>query len=215
MRPSLLRWAKAKDIEMKLINEICRVLLACCRRIYAVLNRCACNAYVVAEAGVDFTGTARVCNGLKQPDAIRLGRKVMVEGELYIFKHGGSIEIGEFSYVGKGTLIRSGESIKIGRHVLVSHGVNIFDTNSHEVNFEERAEQYMIALDSGQNPEKGSVETAPVVIDDHVWISFGVTILKGIHVGEGAIIAANSVVTKDVPPFTLVAGNPAKCVKTL
>lgn len=215
MRPWSLRLVQFKDIEMKLINKICRLLIACCRRIYAILNSCACSAYVVAEAGVDFTGSAHVCNGLKQSNAIRLGRKVMVEGELYIFKHGGSIEIGEFSYVGKGTLIRSGESIKIGRHVLISHGVNIFDTNSHEVDFEERAEQYMIALDSGQSPEKGSVETAPIIIDDNVWISFGVTILKGIHVGEGAIIAANSVVTKDVLPFTLVAGNPAKYVKTL
>ena len=52
-------------------------------------------------------------------------------------------------------------------------------------------------------------------VKDYVWISFGATILKGVTIGEGAIVAANAVVTKDVPAFTLVAGNPAIVVKKL
>jgi acetyltransferase-like isoleucine patch superfamily enzyme len=56
---------------------------------------------------------------------------------------------------------------------------------------------------------------SPVVIEDKVWIGFNVIILKGVRVGEGAVVAAGSVVTKDVPPYCVVAGNPAHVVKEL
>ncbi|MCZ8192279.1 MAG: DapH/DapD/GlmU-related protein, partial [Microcystis sp. LE19-338.1B] len=59
------------------------------------------------------------------------------------------------------------------------------------------------------------IQSAPVVIEDHVWIGFNVGILKGVTIGKGAIIGAGSVVTKDVEPFTVVAGNPAKIIKRL
>jgi acetyltransferase-like isoleucine patch superfamily enzyme len=54
-----------------------------------------------------------------------------------------------------------------------------------------------------------------VVIEDHVWIGFNVGILKGVTIGKGAIIGAGSVLTEDVEPFTVVAGNPAKIIKRL
>ena len=53
----------------------------------------------------------------------------------------------------------------------------------------------------------------PIVIEDYVWIATGAMILPGVTVGEGAVVAAGSVVTKDVPPWTVVAGNPAREVK--
>ena len=55
---------------------------------------------------------------------------------------------------------------------------------------------------------------APIVIQDHVWLGMNVIVLKGVTIGEGAIVAAGSIVTKDVPPHCLVAGVPAKVVKT-
>jgi len=70
-------------------------------------------------------------------------------------------------------------------------------------------------LKFGHPIEKAGIETGMINIADNVWISFGVTILKNVSIGKGAIIAASSVVTKDVPPFTVVAGNPAKVVKQL
>lgn len=54
---------------------------------------------------------------------------------------------------------------------------------------------------------------APIVIEDNVWIGARSVILKGVTIGEGSIVACDSVVTKDVPPFTIVAGNPARVVK--
>ena len=59
------------------------------------------------------------------------------------------------------------------------------------------------------------VKSAPIVIQDKCWIGFNTIILKGVTIGEGAIVAAGSLVTKDVAPYTLVAGNPAKFVKDL
>jgi galactoside O-acetyltransferase len=60
-----------------------------------------------------------------------------------------------------------------------------------------------------------NVGSAPITIEDRVWIGFGVTILKGVVVGEGAIVASCSVVTRNVEPYTIVAGNPAKVVRQL
>jgi acetyltransferase-like isoleucine patch superfamily enzyme len=54
-----------------------------------------------------------------------------------------------------------------------------------------------------------------VIIDDDAWIGAGALVLKGVHIGRGAIVAAHSVVTKDVPPFVLVAGSPARVVRKL
>lgn len=61
--------------------------------------------------------------------------------------------------------------------------------------------------------KQGLTEKKPVVIENDVWIGARVTILPGVHVGSGSIIAAGSVVTKDVPPYAVVGGNPAKIIK--
>lgn len=61
---------------------------------------------------------------------------------------------------------------------------------------------------------QGYEEEKPVVIGDDVWIGSRVTILPGVHIGEGAIIGASSVVTKDVPAYSIVGGNPAKVIKS-
>lgn len=111
--------------------------------------------------------------------------------------------------------IWSGESIKIGNNVLISHNVNIIDSNSHELNYLERADGYVNLITKGHPKEKGSIKTKPIVIEDYAWINFNSIILKGVTVGKGAIIAAGSVVTNDVPPFTLVAGNPAVIIKKI
>ena len=71
-----------------------------------------------------------------------------------------------------------------------------------------------IIMDSDVHRICGTANTAPIVIGNHVWIGMGAIILKGVHIGDNAVIAAGSVVTHDVPSNTVVAGNPAKVIKS-
>ena len=86
-------------------------------------------------------------------------------------------------------------SISIGDGCAISQNVTIRDSDNHEV------------------IREGYEKSAPIVIEDHVWIGINSTILKGVHIGEGSIIAAGSVVTKNCPPNSLVAGVPARVIK--
>jgi acetyltransferase-like isoleucine patch superfamily enzyme len=146
---------------------------------------------------------------------IVIGNGTMICSELLIFKYGGSISIGNNSYLGKGTRVWSGCSVSIGSNVLISHNCNIVDTDSHEIDSIERSQRYTDLITNGHWDTKGSIKVAKIEIKDYAWISFGVTILKGVTIGEGAIIGANSVVTKDVPDYTVAIGNPAKIIRNL
>lgn len=158
---------------------------------------------------------AQVKTMWNETNEIYIGENTHIRGELMLFPYGGKIEIGNYCYIGDHTRIWSGESITIGNHVFVSHNVNIMDTNAHEIDAYERELSYRRLLENGLPTEKGNVETQAIIIEDHVWIGFNAIILKGVKIGEGAIIAAGAVVTKDVPSFSLVAGNPATTIKKI
>jgi maltose O-acetyltransferase len=90
--------------------------------------------------------------------------------------------------------------------VLISHDVNIHDGASHSLNAAERHQHYQSIRTRGHpsNPaELPGLHNAPIIIEDDVWISFGVTILKGVRIGAESVIAAGALVTHDVPPRTL------------
>lgn len=170
----------------------------------------------VTNMGGYFLDGAIVINLSNNINNIIIGKNSYINGELKTLIYGGKITIGENSYVGLSTKVWSGEHISIGNNVLISHNVHIIDTTSHEINHLERAESFSNTVEKGGNyTVKGSVKTSPIIIEDYVWINFNVIILKGVTIGKGAIIAAGSVVTKDVQAFVLVGGNPAKVIKTL
>lgn len=97
-------------------------------------------------------------------------------------------------YINNNATIDCFESITIGNGVAISKGVTIRDSDNHLI-------------------DRNKKMSAPVVIDDNVWIGLNATILKGVHIGKGAVVAAGAVVTKDVPAYTLVGGVPAKIIK--
>ena len=113
--------------------------------------------------------------------------------------------IGDRSFIGHDCGFNIGRSVRIGRFCLLASRVLVFDMDGHTVDAGKR-----------RSGEPQPVETiAPVIIGDDVWIGNGAVILKGVSVGDRAIIAARSVVTRDVPSDTVVAGNPARVVKHL
>lgn len=171
-----------------------------------------CHQEVTHEGDCFFSG-ATVDNQQNDPKKIIIGKGSIIAGRLLIFKYGGEISIGENCYIGDNTRIWSGEKVVIGNNVFVSHNVNIMDTNSHEISALERMNSFSKFLQQGLAVTKGNVETIPVIIEDHVWVGFNAVILKGVKIGEGAIIAAGAIVTKDIPPYTLVAGTPSRFIK--
>lgn len=165
-----------------------------------------------------FIHKGAIVNNLQGKDGkihLQIGSNTHIRGELTIYPYGMGIRIGNNCYVGKNSVIRAGEKIFIGNNVLIAHNCTIMDTDSHEIDAEERAMSYMLMLKEGHPKQPGNVRTLPVIIKDNVWISYNVCVLKGVTIGEGAIIGAGSVVTKDVPAYSLVAGNPAKVIKYL
>jgi len=140
-------------------------------------------------------------NKISIGDSCKLNCFLVVEG-------GGSIEIGNNVNIGKKTSIRSSESIKIGDYVLISANVIILDNNSHSLDFKERR----IDIDESRNGYQQS-KSSPIIIGNDVWIGARAVILKGVKIGNRSIIAAGSVVTKNVPNDSIYAGNPAKLVK--
>ena len=141
--------------------------------------------------------------------ALHIGKNVTMHGTstlatARIFKNPRLI-IGDRSHCGAFFTAVVGADITIGNDVLIANRVQIFAYDSHPLDMEARA-QHLPADPS---------TSRPVVIEDKAWIGAGALLLKGVTIGRGAVVAAGSVVTKSVPPQTLVAGNPARIVKHL
>ena len=111
------------------------------------------------------------------------------------------IEIGDGTWVGKNCSIAAIDRVSIGKDVLFAGNVHITDhSHGYELPDVPIARQKLIS--------KG-----PVVIEDQCWLGFNCEILSGVHIGRHSIVAARAVVTKDVPPLCIVAGNPARIIK--
>ncbi len=143
---------------------------------------------------------------------IRIGSHSSIMGELCVFKHGGELEIGNYCFVGPRTRIQSAKKIYIGNNVLIAHDVNIIDNISHPLNSKERHLDFVRFLKHGL-AEKIDLREEEIIIQNDVWIGFGSTILKGVTIGQGAIIGANTLISEDVPPFAVMVGNPARIIK--
>lgn len=158
--------------------------------------------------------SARILNNIHDTSAINIGAYTHVRGELMTFAHGGRITIGEYCYIGEQSYIWSAKNILIGNRVLISHNVNIFDNITHPISASARHDQFKSIITIG-HPKSLDLSEQPVIIGDDVWVGCLSIILKGVTIGEGAIIGAGSIVTKDVPPYTIVAGNPAKIIREI
>jgi acetyltransferase-like isoleucine patch superfamily enzyme len=131
--------------------------------------------------------------------SIELGSRVLLWPGVKLSADGAggtvaTLRIGDRTRVGDRTEIHCGRAVSIGAGCAISWDVVILDRDYH-------------ALDSDGE------QCRPVTIGDHVWIGCRAMVLKGVTIGEGAVVAAGAVVTSDVPPRALVAGNPARVVR--
>tara|TARA_B100000787_G_scaffold161738_1_gene141845 strand:+ start:122 stop:697 length:576 start_codon:yes stop_codon:yes gene_type:complete len=141
-----------------------------------------------------------------------IGEKSLVSASFVFEKEGATIEIGRNTFIG-GSVLSCAEKIKIGENVFIAWNVTIFDHNSHSLNYNVRRNDLPHLFIGKKTWE--DVGISPTIIEEDVWVGVNAIILKGITIGKGSIIAAGAVVTKNVPPNTLVAGNPAQVVKDL
>lgn len=132
--------------------------------------------------------------------------KISVEGNGIVIMHPNS-------RIYKTTQILCVNRVEIGANVAISQNTTICDNNNHPVSpaFRKKMEKKPMGHDSRLWKHSDS---APIIIGDNCWIGTNVRICKGVTIGNNSVVAACSVVTKDVPPNCIVAGNPAKVVKT-
>lgn len=140
---------------------------------------------------------------------LSVGQKVTLHGSTgffasKVFAHP-RLTIGDRTHCGSFFNVSVGAGVHIGNDVLIANRVTLVAYDGHPQDAEQRRR--------GLPAEPAS--SRPIFIEDDVWICQGAMIMKGVRVGRGSIVAADAVVVKDVPPYSVAAGNPARIVKTL
>lgn len=142
---------------------------------------------------------------------VRIGANCAIRGIIRC-EQGGEIVLGDMLYIGDGVIISAHQRIEIGDLTLLAHGAHVFDNDSHPVDADEREAHFKAILGL---PSRGTFKIAaePVKIGRRCWLGFNSAVMKGVTIGDQAIAAAGALVINDVPPGTIVAGNPARVVK--
>jgi len=139
-----------------------------------------------------------------------IGDNVTIDGKCSFFfsprySNNPTLTIGSRSFIGHNSQFTVGKGITIGEDCKIAGGVYLFDMSGHPTDPEQRL----------ANMPTPNDKVRPITIGDNVWIGTGATICPGVTVGEGSVIAAHTVVTRNVGPNTLVAGNPAREIRGL
>jgi acetyltransferase-like isoleucine patch superfamily enzyme len=143
---------------------------------------------------------------------LSIGDGSIIHADISFEEMGGEIRIGSRTFIGRSNLVCYRRLI-IGDDVIMSWGVTIVDHDSHSIDWTKREND---VREWGRGRKAWDhVAHAPVTIADKVWIGFNVSVLKGVTIEEGAVVGACSVVTRDIPAYSLAAGNPARVIRTL
>jgi galactoside O-acetyltransferase len=159
---------------------------------------------------------------INDTNSIKIGKNSLVGAFFNFESTQGKVIIGDNTFIHDGSKLTARSKITIGNYVMISWDCTIMDHTSHSLNHKDRVEDFERLLDSRVKNRQplldkcwDKVHVDPIVIHDHVWIGFDSIIMKGVTIGEGSIIGSGSVIRENVPPWSLVIGNPAKVVKNL
>lgn len=160
-----------------------------------------------------FLGLNAWCTNYGSRETISLGDSVYCRGIIRCGSRGaGKVKIGSNVYIGDSSIISSESSIEIGDFTMISHGVHIFDTIGHPTDYAMREKDWLIITKQIEDTERPTVPTAPIKIGRNVWVGFNAIIMKGVTIGDGAVIGAGTVVVDDIAAGSVVVGNPARVV---
>ncbi|WP_284705099.1 acyltransferase [Flavobacterium tyrosinilyticum] len=160
-------------------------------------------------------------NPLKEKIYLSVGNDTILNCQITFESEKGEVIIGNNTFIGGSNLICRNK-IVIEDNVFIAWGSYVYDHNSHSLDYKDRENDIIQQLSDyrlGQNfitnKNWDVVQSKPILIKANAWIGMNCIILKGVTIGEGAIVGAGSVVSKDVPDWTVVGGNPAKVIKIL
>ena len=137
------------------------------------------------------------CGKMVIGDKVRL---ISTTATLELVADGGLLEIGDHSFINYGCSIAATELVRLGPYCLIGTHVIIMDNDYHHLEPEHRQER---------------PSSSPVILEENVWLGARVIVLKGVRIGAGSVVAAGSVVVKDIPPRSLAAGTPARVIREL
>jgi acetyltransferase-like isoleucine patch superfamily enzyme len=163
----------------------------------------------------------RLDNPVPDKKYLTVGEGTMLGCNIVFESTEGEVIIGDRVFIGNSTIICR-TKVEFGNDIFVAWGTYFYDHDSHSLDYKERELDLLRQLEDFEagrhfiySKNWQVVRSAPIKICSNAWIGMHCIILKGVTIGEGAIVAAGSVVTKDVAPWTVVGGNPAKLLKEI
>jgi acetyltransferase-like isoleucine patch superfamily enzyme len=172
------------------------------------------NARIDETAYVETTFSFRFFRSRQSP-GVEFGRGASTYlGTMFDIGPQGRVKLGDYALVHGARIICDSE-IVIGDHALISWNVVLMDTYRVPADAAARRQELEFVPQREVRIATAAVAARAVRIEGNVWVGFESCVLPGVTIGEGSIVGARSVVTSDVPPFTIVAGNPARIVRPL
>jgi maltose O-acetyltransferase len=160
-------------------------------------------------------GPHTIIESAASPDHIEVGDYAYIDGRISLLAAASRCRIGHHSFLAAESHLWILGTMTIGDFVLIAPNVDIFDNDSHALDSSQRREDSINVFERKLPIDYTKVAQEAVAIEDDAWIGTKSTILKGVRIGRGAVVAAGSVVTADVAPYTLVGGNPARELRKL
>jgi acetyltransferase-like isoleucine patch superfamily enzyme len=170
-----------------------------------------CKSKMYSDANLQMLNV-KISNATRDPSKIIFGDYCNCSVSIFLNRKG-SIKIGNYVFMNS-VSIRIDYDLEVGSHCLFGPNVTIWDTKSHPLSVELRHKQ------CEHIPHFGKIDSyeaggGNIKIGNDVWIGMNAIILGGVNIGDGSVVAAGSIVTKDVPPRVLVGGCPARIIKSL